>query len=389
MTITLRRITCTGAWTGGSTGSFTHILSARASYGFDSRIGQASIVTPIFPGTLTYDDEVTLVMGAGNNITRFVGLVRDFQYSLVPRGVETVMKGQLVRADEYENVEDGAGLFGGLMLNDLLGTPTGTASTIVQAVLSKAGVSFTGSNIDSTATVYGGFYDDAFLWRNGANDANPDVRDAGETALSYIERYDEIDAESGGGRYRTFETLGGDVYRYLAGGRPRNTTDFTFTETVDILDGHFERSISETRNYFYVTGYDPGDSFGPKAFALQDSNTFQPNTTQHTQRFSSPMIERSLDSDPGTGMSAETVTDALSHDFNREIVKGWITTYRDDALGIGQTHLVQAPGGAVDRLGVGERLWAQGLDISVDEQGFTQRVSYLGGGVDSSLPAPP
>jgi hypothetical protein len=390
MTVTVRRITASATWTGGSSGTFANILSARASFGFDQRIGQASIVTPIFPTTLTYEDVVTLVMGAGtNNITRFVGLVRDFQYSLVPRGVETIMRGRLVKAEEYENYQDPT-LVGGLTINDLLsGTPTGTAAAIVRAALTKASVSFTSGNIGSTSTVYGGVYDDAFIWRNGANDANPDVQDAGESALSYIERYDEVDADSGGGRYRTFETLGGVVYRYLAGGRPRNTTDFTFTETVDILDGHFERSILETRNYFLVTGYDPGDNLGAESYALQDSNTFQGSGTKHTKRFSSPMIERSLDADPGTGVSAQTVANALSHDYNREIVTGWITTHRDDALGIGQTHLVQAPGGAVDRLGVGERLWCQSLEISVDEQGFTQRMTYIGGGVDTTLPAPP
>jgi hypothetical protein len=391
----LRRVAASADWTGGSSGSFTNILSARASFGFDKRVSEASIVTPTKLG-VTYDDAVTLTMGVvGSNVSvRFIGFVRDFRYSHNPRGVETVCRGLLTRAEEYENWEDPQ-LYGGLFIYDLLGTQTGTAPAIVKAVLNKAGVSYTDANINGSSTVYGDV-DDAFIWHNGNSD-NPliDLQEAGETAMGYIERYDAIDCDfsaltGSGGRYRTFETLGGQVYRFMVGGRPRNTQEFTFTETVDILDGNFERSISDTRNYYVVTGYDPGDSTGPESFALQDSNTFQPSTSKHTYRFSSPMIERSNESDPGSGMSCERLANVLSLEFNREIVSGWITTHRDDDLGIAQTHLVQAPGGLPGRLGVAEKLWVQSLDISVDQDGFTQRVSYLGGGLpDDNLPVPP
>jgi hypothetical protein len=395
MSITMRRIQVSADWTGGSTGSFTNILSARASFGFDKRVSEASIVTPTKPA-VTYDDIVTLTMGVvGSNVTtRFVGLVRDFRYVDSPRSVETVLRGQLVRAAEYENWEDPQ-FVGGLLVEDLLGTSTGTASAIVQAVLTRANVPYSAANIGGSATVYGDI-DDAFIWHNGNSD-NPiiDLQDAGESALSYIERYDSIDAnfDSGtgsGGRYRTFETLAGDVYRFLVGGRPRATEEFTFTEGTDILDGSFDRSITDTRNYFVVTGYDPGDNTGPESFALQESNAFQPVTSKHTYRFASPMIERSNAADAGTGMSCETLANVLALEFNREIVSGWIETHRDDDLGIAQTHLVQAPGGLPGRLGVAEKLWVQTLDITVDGQGFTQRISYLGGGApDDNLPVPP
>ena len=391
----LRRVSSSATWTGGSTGTFTNILSARASFGFDKRVSEASIITPTKLG-VTYDDVVTLTMGVvgSNVITRFIGLVRDFRYLDNPRGVETVCRGRLTRAAEYENWEDPQ-YYGGLFIFDLLGTQTGTAPAIVQAVLTRANVPYTAANIHGSSTVYGDI-DDAFIWHNG-NSPNPliDLQEAGETALGYIERYDAIDcdftpATGSGGRYRTFETLGGTVYRYLVGGRPRATQEFTFTETVDILDGNFERSISDTRNYFVITGYDPGDNTGPESFALQDSNTFQPNTSKHTYRFSSPMIERSNEADPGTGMSCERLANVLSLEYNREIVSGWISTHRDDDLGIAQTHLVQAPGGLPGRLGVAEKLWVQTLEISVDEEGFTQRISYLGGGLpDDNLPVPP
>lgn len=395
MAIALRRISATATWTGGSSGTFANVLSARASFGFDRRVSEATIITPVKPAC-TYDDIVTLNMGVvgSNVIPRFVGLVRDFRYSHAPRGVETICRGLLTRAAEYENFEDPF-YFGGLTVQDLVGTPTGTAAAIVRAVLTKANVPYTAANIYGSSVAYGDF-DDAFIWRNGNSD-NPviDLQEAGETALGYIERYDAIDADfsavtGSGGRYRTFETLGGTLYRYLVGGRPRDTEEFTFTETVDILDGQFERSISDTRNNFVVTGYDRGDNTGPESFALQEGNTFQPSTSKHTYRFSSPMIERSLEADPGTGMSCERLANVLALEFNREIVSGWISTHRDDELGIAQTHLVQAPGGLPGRLGVAEKLWVQSLDITVDDQGFTQRISYLGGGLpDDDLPVPP
>lgn len=391
----MRRVASSASWTGASTGTFSNILSARTSFGFDKRTSEASIITPVKPG-LTYDDVVTLSMGVvGSNVSvRFVGVVREFRYSPNPRGVETVCRGLLARAAEYENWEDPQ-LFGGLVISDLLGTPLGTASAIVQAVLTRAGVPFTATNIQGSTTQYGDM-DEAFMWHNG-NSANPliDLQEAGETALGYIERYDAIDADfsaatGSGGRYRTFETLGGTLYRFLVGGRPRATEEFTFTETIDILDGQFERSIADTRNYFVVTGYDPGDSLGPESFALQESNPFQPATSKHTYRFSSPMVERSTETQAGTGMSCERLANVLALEFNREVVTGWITTHRDDDLGIAQTHLVQAPGGLPGRLGVAEKLWVQSLDVTVDNDGFTQRVSYLGGGLpDDDLPIPP
>jgi hypothetical protein len=392
MTVILRRVVLSAS-VGGV--DIPNLLAGRASFSFDSRVSQGTIVTATKP-SISQDDELQIVMGVqlkvagvwtdSHVVTRFVGLVRDFQYSYAPRGVATIARGYLTRAAEFENSDDPSFL-GGMLIPDITGSTTGdTASNIVQAVLTLADVPFSGANIHSTSTLYGTVYDDAFLWRNGMNDSNPDLQEAGETALSYSERYDEIDAvfsSGAGGRYRTFETLGGVVYRYLVGGRPRGANDFTLTEGADILDAQFDRSTVETRNHFPVTGYDPGDGGGPEAYAPT------PPTPKKSYRSSSPMIERSLDADPGDGMSCETVSNAVSLEYNREQVKGWITTFLDDEYGIAQTHLVTTLSGLPDRGGVAEPLWVQGLDDTVDEQGFTQRIGYLGGGVDSSLPAPP
>jgi len=215
----------------------------------------------------------------------------------------------------------------------------------------------------------------------------PLAADQGETAMSYIERYDAIDCQVTGGRYRTFETLGGQVFRLLVGGRPRTgAPDFTLTEGMDILGGNFQRSITNTRNYFVVKGQDRGVA-GPMNFGLQESNAYQPATIKRTYAQSSDMIERQ-DNTTGTvyqaptGVSCETIANALAIEYNREFVTGWVETYRDDAFGLSQTHLVQgAVGGIVGSLGLAENVWVQSLEISVDDRGFSQRITYLGGGL--------
>jgi hypothetical protein len=382
--------------------TWANILSARVSYGFDMRTGECQILTPTRPEGSDYDQELTVVMGAGNNITRFVGVIRDFQYQANPAAVTTVARGFLTRAIEYENSEEtnydpwtGSG---GLLIPDLLGTLAGSASDIVQAVLDKANVPYSAANIKGSAEVYGGGLTPLpFMWRSGGSGINsvPQNQDQGETAMSYVERYDAIDAEldeanpNAGGRYRTFETLAGDVYRVRVGGRPQDTPDFTLTEGLDILGGSFTRSISQTRNYFVVKGQDRGSNLGPYQYGLLSSNPFQPSSSKHTYQFSSDMLEKDvhdavdgITGAPLTGMSCEVLAGAFELEYNREIVSGSLETFRDDAFGVAQTHLVQGgPGGTIGALGLAENVWVQSMEISVDDRGFTQRLTYLGGGL--------
>jgi len=408
--VTPRHVNVSASASGPVTGTalIDNILSAQVTYGFDQRTGECRLVTPSKPAC-TYDDELTVAMGAGgatgtdDPIVRFVGLVRDFIYQDGSAVVTTIARGYLTRAIEYENSDDTAYQNwlgpGGILIIDIAGTPTATAADIVMGVLDRANVPYDPANIGSSGVVYGGSPDvAAFMWRSGSPGPNtmPMQQDQGETAMSYIERYDAIDAEivgpNTGGRYRTFETLGGDVYRVRVGGRPQATPDFTLTEGVDILSGNFTRSISQTRNYFVVKGQPVPEGFGLCSYALQESNDFQPVATKHTYGFSSEMIERSnndssdqLLNNAATGMSCETIANALALEYNREIVSGYAETFRDDAFGIAQTHLVQGgPGGTVGALGLAENVWVQSLQISVDERGFTQRVTYLGGGLPES-----
>lgn len=391
MAVTVRRVTQSATRVGGDV--IQNLMTSKATYGLQQRVSTASIVTPTAPPGLTYDDTIELVMGVtingvpSNVTTRFKGIVREQRYSYSPRGVETVMYGFLQRAVEYENTEEstlvdslGRSILGGLVPYDLTGAVDGhdTAGNIIHAVLDRANVPHNAADIDSSSVLFG-FFDDAFVWVNGTNENNPDLLAAGETAIAYIERYDEVDGDHTG-RYKTFETLPvpGGVFRVQIQYPPSGAPDFTFTETVDILDGQMTRSITATRNYFVVTGYDVGAGVGPVNFVLQQANTFQGPTTKHTQMLNSPMIARSLDSDGGTGQSCETLCYALAAEFNREIVTGWIKTHRDDIIGIAQKHLVAGNGGQADRLGTGQLLLVTGLEISVDNQGFRQRITYVG-----------
>lgn len=382
-----------------------NIFSARCSFGFDMMVSEATVYVPVSPGFQLYDQNLTLTLGAGtNNVQRFNGLLRKYDYTLYPRALGLVCYGNLVRAQQYENNEEGAGSLGGLDLTDLVAAGSSDAA-IVQAVLNRVPrLTYIAGNIGGTTTAWGTqvttIHASPFLWRNGHNPSiKLDIGGKGETALEYIQRIDAVSAvstnnTSPAGFYRTYEQIGGNIRRSLLGSRPRGVADFTFTEGVDIWQGSSSREYP-IANRVYVQGYDYGKIGGPvsnlSSSFLQNNNPFMPSTEKHTYTFSSPLIEKGLFADAGSGMDCETVAGALMLDVNRETVRCDFTSPRDDLLGPGSTVLVQAVGGSVDRLGIGENLWVTHVDVSVDADGsFSQRISCLGGGLpDNYTPAPP
>lgn len=407
------RSTFLAASLGGT--ALTNILSARCSFGWDMRVSQAVIYVPVnpLPGQQPYDQGLVLQMGAGTtNATRFTGLFRKYDYSLYPRALGLVGYGNLVRAQQYENNDEGAGQPGGLDLIDLVGGPGyGTDQAIVQAVLSRVPkLTFTAGNIAGTGTNFGTemttIGPGPFLWRNGSNPSiKVDIGGKGETALEYIDRIDAVSAvytsgSAPAGFYRVYEQIGGTIRRALIGSRPRGTANFTFIEGQDIWQGSASREYP-LANRVYVQGFDyvgkSGRGFGPvsnlASATIQGNNPFMPVSEKHTYTFSSPLIERGLNADAWQGMSCETVAGALALDVNRETVRCSFTTPRDDLIGPGHTVMVQGPGGGgPDRLGIGigDPLWVVHVDVSVDADGsFSQRLECLGGGVDNNTPPPP
>src|SRR5438270_163126 len=75
-------------------------LSAQVSYGWDQVAGSARIVCASTHGSP--GDSVVVVMGAGNNVQRFSGTLREFDTTLAPHAVVLVAKGPLYALEEYK-----------------------------------------------------------------------------------------------------------------------------------------------------------------------------------------------------------------------------------------------------------------------------------------------
>jgi hypothetical protein len=356
---------------------------------------------------IVYDDVITLTMGAGNNVLRFQGLFRGFNYALQPRGVGLSCFGFLTRAHEFTNLS-GTPEFGGMSLADLTGTFTPTDADVVKAVLTAAGISYTAANIGGTGVTWGTrseFNRYAYVWKAGMMQmgADPTVSGyggTGQSALDYIQEWDKVsavytNATSPAGFYRTYETVSG-IYRSLIGARPRSTADLTFSEGIDIETGAQGTRAYPVANAAYVTGADlgitganPVRNVNGSTFVGQSSNPFQ-SSISVPYSFSSQFIEWSLESEAGIGMNCERVGNALLQDLNRETVTVSFRTPLDDLIKPGMTMLVQGPGGQPDRLGMGEPLWIDEVTTAIDENGmFYQELTGTGGGIpDAYTPAP-
>jgi hypothetical protein len=393
--------------------ALSNILSASCRYGWHQNVPEATIFVPTnpFPGSQPYDQPVTLTMGAGNNIVRFQGIFRQYNYTLWPRALGLYFRGRLARAFEYQNHNDPQHL-GGMLLQDLIGTPTGTDQAVVRAVLTAAGVSFTSGNIGGTGATWASrslLNTRAFMWRAGTSeDAIIPMSAAGQTAGDYIQQWDRVSAvytssSAPTGFYRTYETPNG-IYRALIGGRPRSTAQYTFNEGVDIEPGAQSSRQYPFANAAYVTGFDPGLNIGPVrnmtfdvttggntgSFLGQASNPFQPSSRSVTFDFSSPLIEWGTEAESGIGMNCERVGNALLADLNRETVTVRFRTPRDDYIAPGMVIIVGGPGNQPDRLGMGEPLWVDEVTTGVGEDGsFYQDIAATGGGLSGDYPTPP
>lgn len=393
------------------------ILSARCTHSWRLNVPQATIYVPTnpFPGSQPYDQPVVLTMGAGNNLIRFRGVFRKYNYTLYPRALGLEFRGYLVRALEYQNHEDPQHV-GGLLLQDLIGSATGTDQAVVRAALTKCGVAYTSGNINGTGVTWASrslLNTRSFMWRAGTSEvAYIPLAGAGQGGLDYIQEWDKVSAvytsgSAPAGFYRTYETVNG-VFRSLIGGRPRNTPDLTFTEGIDIMEGATSTREYPLANAAYVTGFDPGLGIGPVrnmtfdptaasgqggntgTFLGQSSNPFQSTSRSVTSQFSSPLIEWGTEAEGGTGMNCERVGNALLGDLNRETVTVRFRTGRDELITPGMTILVRGPGGQPDLLGIGEPLWVDDVTAGVDEGlTFYQDVAATGGGPRDQYTPPP
>lgn len=340
--------------------TLNNVVSFRWSLGYDLATGEAEIVLPAVSDAGTYYDDVTIIV---DGAVRWSGLLYQWDYRLYPRAVSMICKGRLARADDFRLPQNSSVQDKGLALTDLTGGPA-SDQDIVSAVLSYIGLDTNGGSIGGTGRTLGTIAPEEYVWAYS------------DSALSYIHK---IDAVSLG--YRTFESVGGQIYRVQISGRPEGSPEFTFTEGEDIAEGSTNRTVTEAYNAVRIGGYAVGDYADPRVWYVVESNPFQSASNPRVFSQDNSMIERRAESSPGEGISCEALANYWISELNREIVKVTMRTPRADVIGPGQIHLVQGAGGAADRLGVGELLWVQRCDGELTQSGaFSQTMTYVGGG---------
>jgi hypothetical protein len=353
----------------GST--LNNVLSFRYALGYDEPVGSAQITLGGWtsPGVIlrpsdigSYFDDVTIRV---NNDVRWSGLLMQLDYALFPRQVTMQCKGRLELANRFKlpieavRVEDK-----GLLLADFVGG-TPTDENIVQSVLDYINLSTNGGSIGGTGRTYGTIANQEFVWA------------VNESALGYIQK---IDAVSAG--YRTFESTNGQIFRTLISSRPSGFPHLTFTEGVDIKAASSSRTVQNACNGVRIEGYSVGDYLDPRVWLEVVGNDFMDSSNPQIHSYSNSMIERRAEASPGQGMSCERMADFWLGELNREIVTVQMTTPRADLIGPAQVHLIQGPGGQAYRLGVGEPLWVQRVEGTLDSNGaFSQTMTYIGGGL--------
>ena len=350
-----------------------NVLSFRYALGYDEPVGSAQITLGGWtsPGVLlqtsslgTYFDDVSISV---DNIVRWSGIFLQWDYSLFPRQVTMQCKGRLEYANRFKlpieavRVEDK-----GLLLEDLTGSSSATDQAIVQAVLDYIGLSRgTVTPLGGSGRNYGTIANQEFVWA------------VNESALSYIQKIDGVSAG-----YRTFETANGVIFRTEISSRPSGSPDLTFTEGVDIKEASSSRSVQNAYNGVRIEGYSVGDYLDPRVWLEIDGNPFMDTSNPQIYSYGNPMIERRAESSTGEGMSCERMAEFWLGELNREIVTVQMTTPRSDLIGPAQIHLIQGPGGQAYRIGVGEPLWVQRVEGTLDQSGaFSQTMQYIGGGL--------
>jgi hypothetical protein len=359
--------------------------AASCSFGFDQRVAEATVRrTGGGSIAVAYWDPVEIRMGTtpgGGAAVRFVGYVVPVDNQLFPIEGTLTCKGRLFRAQWVRNQ-----VAGGTRM-----APAGTGRTDqlqVGDILTACGVPYLAANIGGTGKPLGS----QFIAWNDVLTPGPFTWTQGEPGLAYIERLDEVSVpDDASGRYRTFETLGGDVFRVPMATAPKTTPDFSFTEGVDVLEARITRDPAGAANRVTVDGAPlpitdvvPGVVPVKRYVASSTSAPYLPpglptEPDGHAYvgtTFTSPMIEKRLVADSGSTISCEAVARFLLAEYNCVLDTLEFSTPRDDLLGPGQTIHLHSP-----RLGItdaAQHYWLQRLEITMDEQGaFTQRLTCI------------
>jgi len=322
------------------------------------------------------ENDLTVVAGAGTNVTRFTGRARRFRPSGFPKSVEILSMGTLAYADEWSpdldyrfGWDDGPVWYGFF-------PDGGTDQELVQFALDQVpNITYSAANIDGTGITLGAsIAKAAFDWK------------AGTSAWRYIQNIDRATL------YRTYQAHDGTIRRVKMIGHPDNTPDFTLTNA-DVLDGATgTRNTEQTRNAVEVRGYNYGGKNQVQATAYQ-SNSFQGDgsvpATRHPEVFASDLIESGFDrlGNPLAmgGLDAQDIADQIILDVNKEFVEASVPSWRDDLHGPGMTCLLDC----LDRLAIGEPMWVARHSWEVGDNGWQATYGMTGGGLPQTNPAPP
>jgi len=367
--------------------------AAVCSFGFDQRVAEATVRRTGHTGVgvnVNYWSPIEIRMGCtpgAGEAVRFNGYVVPVDNQLFPIEGTLTCKGNLYRAQWVRNQEEGG--------TDLAGGTGTPDETQVLTVLAACGVTngqdggpVTAATVGGTGKALGSRYngnpDDVFT-------PGPFWWAEGEPGLAVIERLDAVSVpDDASGRYRTFESLGGTIYRTKLATTPTATPDFTFTEGVDVLEAKITRDPAGAANKVTVDGAPPPGVSLPGHIVVLTFTASTPTAPYlppglptapdgHAYvgtAFSSPLIEKALVADSGSLLSCEAVATFLLAEYNCVLDTLEFSTPRDDLLGPGQTIHLTAP-----RLGITDptqHYWLQRLEVSVDERGaFTQRLTCV------------
>src|SRR5215831_12771010 len=323
------------------------VYAATCSFGFDQRYAEAELRTTVAGGPgVTYWDEVRVDMGCtpGAGVaTRFRGYIIPLDNALYP--IEGVLhcRGYLYRAHWVHNTAVNG--------SDMSAGGVGQADEAqVQAILTTCHVPFTAANVGGTGKALGSVVPVSV---SDPLTPGPFTWGPGESGLGYIQRLDEVSVpDAATGRYRTFETLAGDIFRIALSTTPTSTPDFSFTEGVDVLEASITRDPDGAGNRVVVIGAPLPISGGlPGVIAAKTYTATTPTAPylppglpngpagypEVQQTFSSPMLEKSNTADSGAVLSCQAVATFLLAEYNCVLDTLTFSTPRDDLLGPGQT----------------------------------------------------
>lgn len=368
-----------------------YVSEATITYDLQRRISECSLKLHEWPSGVDFWDVLSVSAGlvvntpTGPNdptnqglLERFRGFVWDPGHDLWPMSSTMLGRGPLILADRQKVPSDeemdaiknppvsvqyeAPGV-------DLSVNPDTNAawcdSDMITWVLGKCGLTSRIGVIGGLPHILGSQAFDQFCWSRR------------ESGLSFIEKLDSM-----GMGWRTYELppcccVDGSktIYRTRMSMLPDvGNVRATFWEGRDLLAGSsLQRSPSMIRNVVRVEGWNPGD-YPQVSVKVGVHPVPPPNVTNplDTEYFSSSLIENT-DPDPPTGVSTSEVADWLLEEKLHDWRQGTIETWRDDAIGAGQSVYVNSPrlGGRADTE-CNQAFWVQSVTIKVSPGKFRQ-----------------